>query len=443
MSPRCTFIPPYLLERVARAHPDPQAVRCCRRTLSIDADLRTRRSDAVAPTGPPTAAPPWQVHSADQGGTLPGRQVRAPGQPSSGDVAVDEAATHTEATLAFYAEVLARSSYDGRGSPVVVTVHYERDYDNAFWDGHQLVFGDGDQVVFDRFTKPPDVLAHEFTHGVTQYTAALSYSGQSGALNESMSDVFGILVKQRQLGQTASDADWLIGAGIFLPSINGVALRSMRAPGTAYDDPRIGTDPQVASMDDYVETTDDNGGVHINSGIPNRAFYLAATALGGHAWERAGPIWYAALTTGQVDAGTEFAGFAAATVAAAEAGWPDASVVDAVRSAWTEVGVVVPADRSSTGTNAHAGAPSGAAVVEVRRSGGFAGRVRRARLPADDPRGVELAALVETLDSAAIAKPQPDRYVYVVVVGGREVTLHEHELSDDTRRLFARVLGEA
>ncbi len=437
MSPRCTFIPPYLLERVAQAHPDPQAARCCRRTLSIDAGLRTRRVDAVTPTGPPTdsGATPWQVHSADQGDGLPGRQVRTSGQPSSGDVAVDEAANHTESTLAFYSQVLARSSYDGHGSPLVVTVHFERDYDNAFWDGRQLVFGDGDHVVFDRFTKPPDVLAHEFAHGVTQYTAALTYSGQSGALNESLSDVFGILVKQRQLGQSAADSDWLIGAGIFLPSINGAALRSMRAPGTAYDDPRIGTDPQAASMDGYVETSDDNGGVHINSGIPNRAFYLAATALGGHAWERAGPIWYAALTAGQVGAGTDFAGFAAATVAAAEAGWADASVVEAVRSAWTEVGV-----GTSPGTGAVA--PSVTAMVEVRRSGGFAGHVRRARLPADDPRGVELAALVETIDGARAMNPQPDRYVYAVVVGGREVTLHEQELSDDARRLIARVLDE-
>ena len=107
--------------------------------------------------------------------------------------------------------------------------------------------------------------------------------------------MFGSLVKQWSLGQTAEQADWLIGAGLFRPGINGVALRSMAAPGTAYDDPLLGKDPQPADMAHYVETTDDNGGVHINSGIPNRAFYLAATAIRGHAWETAGKIWYVTL----------------------------------------------------------------------------------------------------------------------------------------------------
>ena len=104
---------------------------------------------------------------------------------------------------ALYSEVFARSSYDGKGAEVVLTVHYEQNYDNAFWNGTQLVFGDGDGKVFGSFTKPVDVLGHEFTHAVTQFTAALTYQGQSGALNESVSDCFGICVKQRLLGQTA------------------------------------------------------------------------------------------------------------------------------------------------------------------------------------------------------------------------------------------------
>ena len=198
---------------------------------------------------------------------------------------------------------------------MVATVHYEQDYDNAFWDGTQLVFGDGDGQVFDRFTKPIDVLGHELSHAVTQFTADLTYQGQSGALNESMSDVFGACIKQRHLGQDAASADWLVGEGIFLPGINGKALRSMSDPGTAYDDPQIGKDPQVGSMADYVDTTDDNGGVHLNSGIPNRAFVLAAQAIGGESWSGAGQIWYAALTSG-LSADSDFATFAAATVAA-------------------------------------------------------------------------------------------------------------------------------
>ena len=118
---------------------------------------------------------------------------------------------------------------------------------------------------------------------------------QPGALNESMSDVFGSLVKQYALKQTAEKADWLIGAGLFTRKVKGVALRSMKAPGTAYDDPTIGKDMQPAHMRDYVKTSSDNGGVHINSGIPNHAFYLTAVEIGGKAWEKAGKIWYITL----------------------------------------------------------------------------------------------------------------------------------------------------
>ena len=162
------------------------------------------------------------------------------------------------------------------------------------------------------------MLAHELTHAVTERTAGLVYQGQPGALNESVSDVFAACSEQRLLGQSAAEADWLIGAELFLP---GVAAPRRCAtwprPGTAYDDPRLGKDPQPAHLDDYVETTDDNGGVHINSGIPNRAFQLAAVAIGGSSWAGAGRIWYDALTGGDVRPDTDFAGFAAATVAAA------------------------------------------------------------------------------------------------------------------------------
>src|SRR5262249_38795731 len=137
-------------------------------------------------------------------------------------------------------------------------------------------------------------------------------SGQPGALNEHMSDVFGTLVKQHQLGQTADQADWLIGAGLFAPGVKGKALRSMKEPGTAYDDPRLGKDPQPANMKDYVDTQEDNGGVHINSGIPNHAFCLAALSIGGNAWEKAGAVWYRALTSA-LDRNATFADAAAAT----------------------------------------------------------------------------------------------------------------------------------
>ena len=135
--------------------------------------------------------------------------------------------------------------------------------------------------------------------------------------------MFASIAKQRSLGQSADEADWLIGVGLFLPDVKATALRSMVAPGTAYDDPRLGRDPQVASMDAYVETEEDSGGVHINSGIPNRAFALAAKGIGGNSWERPGQVWYAAITGGGVTPSTDFEGFARATVDAATRLFPD------------------------------------------------------------------------------------------------------------------------
>ena len=137
------------------------------------------------------------------------------------------------------------------------------------------------------------------------------------------------MVKQQVLGQDAADADWLIGEGLFTAKVNGVALRSMKAPGTAYDDPVLGKDPQPADMDGYVtlpaDSQHDNGGVHTNSGIPNRAFYLAATGIGGTSWEGAGLVWYDVLTGSKVTKDIDFAGFAALTVDAAKARFGDAS----------------------------------------------------------------------------------------------------------------------
>src|SRR5919202_3361246 len=147
---------------------------------------------------------------------------------------------------------------------LIGTVHYDKDHDNASWNGSQMIFGDGDGQYFNRFTLAIDVMGHELTHGVTGNTARLEYHDQPGALNESMSDVFGSLVKQYASSpqQTAQQADWLIGAGLFTTRVNGVALRSMKAPGTAYDDPTLGRDPQPAHMSNYDNTTADNGGVH-------------------------------------------------------------------------------------------------------------------------------------------------------------------------------------
>ena len=432
---RCQIVPPFLLEKIASAHPDPDACACGARTLEIDAELRTRRSVATT-TVAADGNKPFAVYTASHGSTLPGRKVRAADAPATGDEAVDEAHDGVQASLALFKEVFGRDSYDGQGAAVVATVHYERDYDNAFWDGNQLVFGDGDGRVFDRFTKPVDVLGHELSHAVTQFTANLTYQGQSGALNESISDVFGSCLKQRLLGQSADEADWLIGEGIFLPSVQGKALRSMAQPGTAYDDPVLGKDPQVATMADYVDTQDDNGGVHTNSGIPNKAFHLAATGIGGTSWDGAGKIWYAALTSG-ITADTDFATFAAATVAAAQA--VSAEAADAVRSAWEQVGVT-----GAAGSSAGSTPPAAAGRVAVTRSGGFAGVRQSGELTlGDDPRTDEVASLLGRIDLETVtpSRPQPDRFVYTFDVEGRQVVVGEQDLTDDLGRLARLLLG--
>ncbi|MEU6422638.1 M4 family metallopeptidase [Streptomyces spiralis] len=342
----CTIVPPHILDRLAR-NEDPALSGPARRSLERDAMERTRRR-LTAAVGAPAVAPPAgkqaeqphrTIYDAHHGTDLPGRKVRGEGQKPSGDATVNRAYSGLGATFELYLKAYARDSIDGAGLPLDATVHYDEKYNNAFWNGEQMVFGDGDGEIFLDFTIPVDVIGHELTHGVTQHTANLEYFGQSGALNESVSDVFGSLIKQYTLGQTAAEADWLIGASLLAPSVTGTALRSMKAPGTAYDDDVLGKDPQPSTMEDYVRTSSDNGGVHINSGIPNHAFYLTATALGGHAWEKAGQIWYDVLTGGELRDDALFADFATLTVKAARERYGAGDELQAVQKAWEQVGV--------------------------------------------------------------------------------------------------------
>jgi Zn-dependent metalloprotease len=336
------IVPPYLLEAIAR-NGEPEERLVAERALAHDTHLRARRREQSG--GPQQGAPaaPHEnrdIFTARNSAGLPGSELRAEGAKPSGDAAADEAYDGLGATFDLYWNAFHRNSLDDNGLDLTATVHYERDYDNAFWNGEQMVFGDGDGRFFNRFTIAVDVIGHELTHGVTQFTAALEYHDQPGALNESISDVFGSLVKQyaSEPKQTAADADWLIGAGLFTKAVQGVALRSMKAPGTAYDDPKLGKDPQPADMQAYVEGTADSGGVHINSGIPNRAFYLAATALGGFAWEQAGRVWYETLLDRRLGSKPQFADFAALTASTAERLF-GAAERKAVADAWSTVGV--------------------------------------------------------------------------------------------------------
>jgi Zn-dependent metalloprotease len=280
------------------------------------------------------------VFDAKNTNDLPGDLVRKEGDAPLSDPIANEAYDNLEIVYRFFKDVFGRESVDNQGKPLVASVHYGRKWDNAVWDGRQMIFGDGDGVIFQRFTAALDVTAAELTHGVTQFTAQLAYQDQPGALNMSMSYVFGSMVKQWALGQTAVEADWLIGAEIMAPGFKGRALLDMANPGTAYDDPYLGKDSQPGNMKDYLQTESDNGGVHINSGIPNRAFVLGAKAIGGHSWEKTGKIWYVTLTE-RLTANADFAKCATETVSVARDLFPeDPSIAQKVAKAWTDVGVL-------------------------------------------------------------------------------------------------------
>ncbi|MEW1635221.1 M4 family metallopeptidase [Streptomyces sp. NPDC093801] len=336
-------------------------------TLLTTARLRGERTVRASFTG--AAAPGGgrrTIFDCRESEFLPGATLARPEDgPEAGDEAVNRAFDALGLTRDFYKEVFQRNSIDGKGMRLDGFIHYGESINNAFWDGREMLFGDGDGKEFSNLTGSLDVIGHELTHGVTDHTAGFEYHDQSGALNESMSDVFGSLVKQWSLKQTAEDADWLIGAEVWTPGIGGDALRSMKDPGNAYDNAVFGKDRQVDRMGKFIHTTRDNGGVHDNSGIPNKAFYLAAVGIGGFAWEAPGSIWYESLkASGPED---QFQDFANTTFHKAGelfgAGSPEQS---AVLAAWQGVEIQI------------SGVPAG--LARARRSfatngfGGGAGR---------------------------------------------------------------------
>lgn len=349
------ILPPHVLNNIA-THGSTDQKSLAISTLKVTEQMRGQRramADFTAAAFRVQAAGGGKeriVYDAKNGTTLPGTIARKEGDGPVADVAVNEAYDGSGTTYDLYKTIYGRDSIDNNGMRLDSTVHYKKDYDNAFWDGEQMVYGDGDGELFNRFTIAIDVIGHELTHGVTQFEAKLVYSQQPGALNESMSDVFGSLVKQYSLNQGAAEADWLIGAGLLAAGVNGVALRSMKAPGTAYDDPVLGKDPQPGHMNDYVNTSSDNGGVHINSGIPNRAFYTVAMQLGGKAWEKAGQIWYVTLRD-KLTSSSNFQTCANQTFTVAGALFGAGSLEQqAVKFGWSEVGIDVEGSGTPTPT---------------------------------------------------------------------------------------------
>jgi Zn-dependent metalloprotease len=335
--------PPHLLKKLMESQ-NVNVRQAALNTLMVTARLRGERSVRANFVG---IAPPGQgqrsVFDCQKEVSLASATLaRSEGGAQSSDPAANQVFDGFGTTRDFYKAIFNRNSIDDRGMRLDGYIHRGVNFNNAFWDGQGMVFGDGDGHLFTDFTKSLDVIAHELTHGVTEHTAGLEYHNQSGALNESISDVFGSLVKQWSLKQTADQADWLIGAQVFTPDIAGDALRSLKDPGSAYNNSDMGKDPQPGNMRDYVKLPDnedgDSGGVHINSGIPNKAFYLTAIGIGGNAWEAPGHIWFEALKASGVK--TEFQDFADNTYAKADQLYGKGSAQQqAVLSAWREVGI--------------------------------------------------------------------------------------------------------
>ena len=288
----CKFVPDIVLENLAKS-----GVGEARISLHQSGAIRDARADAdvpiesVAGIAPPGQGP-RKVYDCESTFTQRKTEVRDEGGPATADGVETDMYKNAGITSDYFKDELSRNSYDNVGSDIVLNIHYGVKYMNAFWDGDELTFGDGNGVVFVNFAQSLDVVAHEFGHGVTQFTANLKYLSQSGALNEHFSDVFGSAITQHAEGQDAGSADWLIGDEIMGPDLYGEALRSMKAPGTAYDNPLMGTDPQPDHMKNYYAGSRDNQGVHINSGIPNKAFYLTAMSIGT---DKAVQVWYHGL----------------------------------------------------------------------------------------------------------------------------------------------------
>jgi len=343
------MIPGYLLMNIARRG-TPEQRDVALRSLAVDQSLSSARIALnTSPARPDPAdetrpgPPAGYVVLGDAGATqrLPGKLISVSDRLQEEHPTEYQLWQHITDIWSFALAAFHRDSLDGRGMAIAATLHYDRSYDNAFWDGRRLILGDGDGVIFDSVSAGVDVVAHELAHAITACETGLIYWAQSGALHDSLADVFASQVKQYVADQKADQADWLIGGRLFAPDVHAVALRSLADPGTAYDDAVLGRDPQPSTMAGYVHGVEDNGGIHVNSGIPNRAFYLAATNIGGFSWEGAGLIWYAALTSGRLGRTARFTDFAELTVEQAAKLFPGSDAVEAVADAWGQVGLPV------------------------------------------------------------------------------------------------------
>lgn len=285
MCNHCFIIPPHILEELAK-----RGNVSCKSTLNDVYRIREKRNLVLnGLLQRETLQKEGDRYIYDSENTFEQRVAlrRKEGEDNIDDNVVNKAFDTSGFVRDYLKESFNLNSIDNNGIDIISNVHYGEKYNNAFWDGDEMTYGDGDGLEFQNFASAIDVVAHELMHGVTQFMANLEYRSQSGALNEHFSDVFGTVIKQKYLEQSLEDADWLIGDTVVTENFPGVAIRSMKAPGTAND-----FDSQPDHMDNYYSGSSDNQGVHINSGIPNKAFYLSCLEIG---IDECALIWFETL----------------------------------------------------------------------------------------------------------------------------------------------------
>lgn len=278
------------------------------------------------------ATPQVTVFDCKHTQTLPGAPVASP--KTSKDATAKRCFAETTDVAKFFKAVFGRNSIDDAGMTMMSSIHYGKSYNNAMWNGSQMVYGDGDGKLFTDFTGGNDVIGHELTHGVTQHSLQLAYSGDAGGLNESMSDCFGSMFRQWEAKQDVNSADWLIGADIMGPAAKAKGYKALR--NMAKPDDKAALAPQPTLYSQITPGMDP----HYSSGPPNLAFCTACKTLGGKSWEKIGQVWYTVLTTSGAHPNMTMPQFAARTRQVATQKYAaQPAVAAAVDAGWKKVGL--------------------------------------------------------------------------------------------------------
>jgi Zn-dependent metalloprotease len=343
MSCQCFIVPKDVLERYSKDTSLSEADRKqfadavnfeseWRKARAVNARLAVSAQNMLESAFQAVFPPPVLVNNCSNGTVLPGTPVANPG--NSADGTAKRAFDETKAVADFYNQIFGRNSLDNNGKTLLSSIHFGVNYNNAFWNGNQMTYGDGDNNIFVDFTKSNDVIAHELTHGVTQFTAQFAYTNQAGGLNESMSDVFGSMFRQWRADQDVNQADWLIGKDIMGPGAIAqgfTCLRDMANPAATH-----ALAPQPTHFSQYQNGMDP----HESSGIPNLAFYKAAKAYGGKSWEKVGKVWYKALAGYVASPNLRMLSFANRTRRQARLMFSgDVALYNAINNAWKAVGL--------------------------------------------------------------------------------------------------------